>query len=102
MTDSISQSNASHCKSDFFCYVPTPQATGTYLDSPGRSIDFCLDLDKIRFPLAAGMIIRLTYAITAHDTLTANFTSSGHINLPFRKDRNGLSLLIPPRKGILY
>ena len=60
------------------CHITASQTAGTHLDCHGGSTDFGLNLYKVRLPNTACMIVWLTYIVTAHGTLAANLTSSGH------------------------
>ena len=89
MTGSVSGLNnrSGQNKSDLFGYVAGLEAAGAHFDVHGCSTEFGLDFDDIRLPHAAGMIVGLADLVSAHGSLTANFASPRHINLPFRKGR---------------
>ena len=60
-------------------YITALEAAGAHLDMHGRSAENRLYADNIRYPQTAGMIIGLTYFVSAHRAFAANFTFPGHI-----------------------
>lgn len=89
MTGSVSGLNnrSGQNKSDLFGYVAGLEAAGAHFDVHGCSAKFCFYGNDIRLPHAAGVVVGLADLVAAHGALTANFASTRHINLPFRKGR---------------